>query len=246
MNKQMSEILREYFRTEFASIIREKLVKGHALKSFNINPIAIAALTSGVLGQCNAENAAKALLYPRVFGTSINTTFGDMMQKLCTNHLGAQASSTQGMDIEFTNQVNGERVVMQLKAGSNTINAGDVKPILQEMQTAHRLLIQNRTKTIPLFAVGITYGTMEQISGHYKKIHESTIGNQPHIPIYVGAEFWYVLTGDRNFYRDMIRVVTNTFKDEDYSKLLSDDITQLAAEIDSRCTIDGIFDLGRL
>lgn len=246
MKNEMVEILSEYFHAEFANIIREKLVKGHALKSFNINPVAIAALTGGVLGSCNAKNAAKALIYPRVFGTSINTTFGDMMQRLCTNHLGALASSTQGMDIEFTNKVNGERIIMQLKAGPNTINAGDAKQILHEMQTAHRLFIQNRSASVPTFAIGITYGSMDQISGHYKKIHESAVGNQPHIPVYVGTEFWHILTGDRDFYRDMIQVVTKTFENEDYSALLEKDISLLANEIESKCTIDGIFDLGRL
>ncbi len=246
MDKQTEKVIREYFKIEFADVLRAKLESGHKLSKFNVNPFAIAALSSGILGECTPENVAKALLYPRVFGTSVSTTFGDMMQRLCTQQLGAQASSTAGMDIEFENKKEGGRIVMQLKSGPNTINAGDVKPILDEMKTAYRLLLQNRAATIPTFAIGITYGTLDQISGHYKKIHDETIGQQPHIPIYVGQDFWERLTGDANFYQEMIGIVMKLFEEEEYSSLFEDDIQSLAKQIKEKCTVNGKFDLGRL
>jgi hypothetical protein len=44
---------------------------------------------------------AKALVYPRALGTSMNTNFGDLMQRLCVSILDASASSTQGMDLAY-------------------------------------------------------------------------------------------------------------------------------------------------
>lgn len=246
MDKKLAEAIKDHFRVNFADVISSKLKKGHKLSSFKINPFAITALASGIMGQATPENVAKALLYPRVFGTSVTTTFGDMMQRLCTQHLGAHGSSTPGMDIEFDDKKDGARIVMQLKAGPNTLNKGDVKPILDEMQSAHRLLIQNRAVNIPTFAIGITYGTLDQISGHYKKIHTASLGHQPHIPIYIGKDFWERLTGDTEFYDEMIGIVAELFREEDYSKLFAQDVANLAKEIEQKCTVKGKFDLGRL
>src|SRR5690606_17298596 len=85
-------------------------------------------------GNDSPESVAKALIYPRVLGTSINTTFGSKMQKFCSEVLEGFASTTSGIDIEFIDLVDGHRKYCQVKAGPNTINKDDVDTINRHFQ----------------------------------------------------------------------------------------------------------------
>lgn len=80
---QKNEIIesgKNYFR---ATIIPNHLknLNGLTLKSFNINPFIINYLAAFLCGNTKPESLAKALVYPRVLGTSINTSFGQNIQK---------------------------------------------------------------------------------------------------------------------------------------------------------------------
>jgi type II restriction endonuclease EcoO109I-like protein len=246
MNPELKGQLKDYFKEEFAEVILEKLKNGHSLSSFKINPFVLIALSSGVFGDPIASNMAKALIYPRVFGTSISTTFGDSMQKMCIQFLGASASSTPGMDIEFVDKVDGGRVILQLKSGPNNINSGDVQPILDDMSSAYRLLRQNRANDMPIFAIGIVYGVIGEISSHYKKLRSSSVGGQPNIPILIGQDFWHRLNGNPTFYSEMISIFIEVFEEEDYSALLQEDIERLTLEIEEKYFTDGEFDPAKI
>jgi hypothetical protein len=242
MSPELRQDLVNFFKEEFAEKIKEKLMTGHDLDSFKINPLVLTALSSGVFGEQTPLNMARALLYPRVFGTSISTTFGDRMQVMCVRYLGAQASSTPGMDIEFNDKVEPRSIIMQLKAGPNTINSEDVVPIVTKMNNAYRLLQRNGTQSMPTFTMGITYGDISEISGHYRKIASSTVGVQANIPILIGQDFWNRLTGNSTFYAEMIALFVELFEEEDYSELLEADLNRLATEIERKYFTDGKFD----
>jgi hypothetical protein len=241
MDAKMANEAKQYFKKEFADIVLKNLKDGHGLSSFNVNPFLITALSKGILSEATPINMAKSLLYPRVFGTSISTTLGDKLQKFCIR-MGARASSTRGMDIEFRDKLENRPLILQLKAGPNTINSGDVRPMLDDMNGAYRLLRQNRCDDIPTFAVGIFYGTHEDISGHYKKIENSSVGSQLSIPILAGKDFWQRLTGDENFYSDLAEMFVELFEPEDYSKLFEKDLKNLSAEIEAEYFTNGKFD----
>ena len=239
--------IKEYFKNEFADLILEKLNTGHKLSKFKINPFILIALSSGVFGKLTSKNMAKALLYPRVFGTSISTTFGAKMQKLCVDYLGAKASGVDGIDIEFEDRVDRKQIMMQLKAGPNTLNKDDVRPILAKMTTAWRLLQMNGAgENMPQFAIGITYGTVDEISGHYKAIRSSSIGGQINVLIYSGQDFWHRLTGDENFYSEMISIFFELFEEVDYSDLLETDLKNLTASIEKKYFTGGGFDITKI
>jgi hypothetical protein len=80
---------------------------------------------------------------------------------------------------------------------------------------------------------------------HYKKIASSPVGGQPDTPIYMGQDFWYRLTGDENFYADMIETFVDLFDKEDYSKLLKADIKKLAVEIEAAYFTKGRLDASK-
>ena len=54
-------------------------------KSFNPNPFLQLYLAKFAFGDTSALSQAKALVLPRVLGTSITTTFGNAIQGFCHN-----------------------------------------------------------------------------------------------------------------------------------------------------------------
>ncbi len=81
----------------------QKLVKA---SKFDINPFLAVYLSNFLTGNTNPESIAKALLYPRVLGTSITTSFGTNIQKFTNEVLSSFGSTTSGIDIEFIDQIN--------------------------------------------------------------------------------------------------------------------------------------------
>ena len=88
-------------------------------------------------------NRAKALIYPRSFGTSLVTSFGNFMQTLCNELKQSYPSTTTGMDIEFDDTVDGRYKYCQLKAGPNTINKDDVTTVKDHFRNAINLARTN-------------------------------------------------------------------------------------------------------
>ncbi|MGN1032037.1 MAG: PmeII family type II restriction endonuclease [Intestinibacter sp.] len=225
--QQKQEILnkaKEFF-TDTLVANHKKNTEKLTLKSFNINPFLIKYLANFMNGSSNPEDIAKALVYPRVLGTSINTSFGTNLQKFCTSTLEGFASTTTGIDIEFTDYTDGRKKYCQIKAGPNTINKDDVKTITDHFSAVKRLA---RTNGLSIYyddlIVGVFYGTKNELNAHYKKIDEE-------YPVIVGQEFWYRLTGDQNFYQDLIDTLAESALDEDCTALLNDTIERLAEEI---------------
>lgn len=72
-------------------------------------------------GSMDNESLARVLVYPRVLGTSINTTFGTQMQYFVNEVLGSQGSLSSGIDIEFVDRIDGMKKYCQIKAGPETI-----------------------------------------------------------------------------------------------------------------------------
>ncbi len=248
MDGELKSKIRDFLLTEFATPLRSKLSSGFSLDDFNIQPFILVAVSSGVFGEASAINMSRALIYPRILGTTVNTRFGDKMQKLCVDYLDVEGSGVPGMDFQYTDKKDSKRVYMQLKSGPNTLNADDVNPMIEKMRDAYRLLLQNRVqrKRMPLFAVGVVYGSSDELSGHYRKISNSSIYGQLKVPIYVGKDLWYRITGDENFYFSLVNLFVDVFEEEDYSNDLDRCIKSLAKEIEHRFFRKGTFDAGKL
>ena len=78
-------------------------------KEFNINPFLVAYLAKFLTGNTEPKSIAKALIYPRVLGQSITTSFGQNIQKFTNDVLSAFGSTTSGIDIEFIDQIDGHK-----------------------------------------------------------------------------------------------------------------------------------------
>ncbi|ELC8363004.1 PmeII family type II restriction endonuclease [Clostridium perfringens] len=228
----MNEIQKKEILDNAKDFFSNTIVKNHIkntkklkLKDFNINPFLVKYLANYLTGSSNPEDIAKALIYPRVLGTSITTSFGTNLQKFCTTTLEGYASTTSGIDIEFIDAIDGRKKYCQIKAGPNTINKDDIKTISDHFDSVRRLA---RTNNLNLsyddLIVGVFYGTKSELSAHYKELDKT-------YPVFVGEDFWYRLTGDKNFYYDLIDSIASSAIEEDCREILDKTIKSLSEEI---------------
>lgn len=197
--KELLDIITQYFEDKIFDNHKLNTLKTHAkLKSYKINPILVKYLSKILDDHFTPIGIAKALYFPRVLGTSINTSFGTRIQNMFVELNLAQGSLIKGMDIEFIDKVDKRKKWCQLKSGPNTINSEDVNPLLKKFNTVTNLA---RTNAIHLnnsdLILGVLYGDESQLSQHYHKIDEQ-------YPVVIGKEFWHRLTGYENFYEKLV------------------------------------------
>ena len=175
---------KEYFRT---TIIPNHLKNLQKLKlsSFNINPFLINYLAAFLCGDTEPRSLAKALVYPRILGTSLNTSFGQNIQVFISSleEITGGASGIEGIDIEFVDAIDGRRKYCQCKAGPQTINKEDIATILGHFKY---LMNKSRLDRMGLqfddLIVGVLYGERDNLSANYKAI-------DAHYPVLCGADF---------------------------------------------------------
>ena len=230
-NEQKQQIIesgKEFFR-KIIIPAHLKNLNELKLKDFNVNPFLINYLAAFLCGNTEPESLAKALVYPRVLGTSINTTFGTSLQSFITEiqAIVSNGSAIPGIDIEFEDAFDGRKKYCQCKAGPNTINSPDVATIM-----GHFGHLQNKARLdrLPLqiddMIVGVLYGEPEELSANYKNIDKT-------YPVYCGAEFWEHVTGDKQFYHRLTKAFGEVVEEDgvDARIHLSEKITELANEI---------------
>lgn len=227
MIKQRAEILQQakrWFREVVAVNHGKNAQKLRHAKNLNINPFTATYLANFLTGNSQPQSIAKALIYPRVLGTSIATSFGANMQCFTTDVLSAFASTTAGIDIEFIDQKDGRKKYCQLKAGPTTINKDDVETIAGHFKSVIQLArANNLALQFDDMVVGVIYGEARALSANYKRITE-----QYHYPVYSGADFWTRLTGDEDFYHALIQAIASVALEANFSSELDAIIDELA------------------
>lgn len=163
---QLLEIITKYFEEKIFENHKISALKTHSkLKSYNINPIIVKYLSKILEDDFTPIGIAKALYFPRILGTSINTSFGTRIQNMFVELNLANGSLIKGMDIEFIDKIDGRKKWCQLKSGPNTINSEDVNPLLKKFTTVTNLA---RTNSMNLnnsdLTLGVLYGKKEQLS----------------------------------------------------------------------------------
>ncbi|GAA0453872.1 PmeII family type II restriction endonuclease [Alkalibacillus silvisoli] len=221
------ENTKKFFRDEIIPSHIENTKKLRKLSEFQKNPFLDKYKASFLTGKSDSVSIAKAMIYPRILGTSINTSFGTRFQKYCTNILEGFASTTSGIDIEFIDKIDGRKKYCQLKAGPNTINADDVNTLKNHFSDVKNLARTNNLNVgLNDLVVGVFYGESEDLSGHYKKVNED-------YPVIIGKEFWERLTGKEDFYDKLTDAIVDVANEADGSELIEETIEKLAKQIDS-------------
>jgi len=218
----------QYFETKiFKNHINASLNIHSKLKSYNINPIVVKYLSKVLVGNYTPEGVAKALFYPRVLGTSINTSFGTRIQNMFVELEIASGSLIPGMDIEFLDKIDNRKKWCQLKSGPNTINSEDVKPLIKKFTNTIQLARTNRAFTNinnSDFIVGVLYGEISELSMHYKEIDKTH-------PVIVGRDFWHRITGFQNFYDGLVSSLHECINQLDTKEFITNGCDELANEI---------------
>lgn len=233
-NKEKQSIInsgKEYFRTIIIPA-HLKGIEGLRLKDFNINPFLINYLAAFLCGNTESRSLAKALVYPRVLGTSINTSFGSNIQFFIAGlkEITSSGSAIPGIDIEFEDAIDGRTKYCQCKAGPQTINRDDIDTIFGHFKNFKGIARQNRLRvTDDDLIVGVLYGERHNLSANYKTINTT-------YPVYCGAEFWEHLTGDDKFYHKLTKAFGEVVEEEniDGSQLIESKISEIAKEIDDK------------
>lgn len=221
---EILETAKDWFRNHIAEGHIRNTVKLTNPNEFNINPFLSVYLANFIEGDSSPESIARALLLPRVLGTSITTSFGTHIQSFTNLLSGAFGSTTPGIDIEFIDQVDGHKKYCQLKSGPNTINKDDVETIANHFKSTINLARTNSVRlTMDDLIVGVVYGTPDKLSSHYRRIT-----SQYHFPVFVGEELWYRITGDRTFYDDLIKAVASVAVESNFKSEFEEVVKELA------------------
>jgi hypothetical protein len=230
---ELLEIITIYFKENILENHKKNVLKDHSkLKSYKINPIIVKYLSKVLEDNYSPLGIAKALYFPRVLGTSITTSFGTRIQRMFVELGLADGSLIPEMDIEFIDKVDIRRKYCQLKSGPNTINSGDVSPLLRKFSKVANL---SRTNAMNLnnsdLILGVLYGSEEQLSQHYKKIDET-------YPVIIGVDFWHRLTGFPDFYDKLVSNLDTMILNIDTENFFEQGYMELATEIESSDLFD--------
>ena len=202
------------------------------LKDFKINPFLVNYLAAFLCGDTTPESLAKALVYPRILGTSISTSFGQNIQIFISSlaQVAGCASGIDGIDIEFRDAIDGRKKYCQCKAGPQCVNKDDVATILGHFKHLQGKAHLDRLKVqVDDMVVGVLYGEVEELSANYKAI-------KAYFPVYCGAEFWEHITGDKHFYYRLAKAFGEVVEEDriDGSQLIHDKIDEIAKEITAK------------
>ena len=226
-------IITNYFNDKIFENHKRNVLKEHSkLRSYKLNPILVKYLSKVIEDDFTPLGIAKALYFPRVLGTSINTSFGTRIQSMFVELGLANGSLIKGMDIEFIDQIDHRKKWCQLKSGPNTINSEDVNPLLKKFSTVANLA---RTNAIQLnnsdLILGVLYGEKNQLSQHYKRIDEKH-------PVYIGENFWHRITGYPDFYNKLVAKLDVSIQEIDTEDFFKQGYLLLAEEIKSSDLFD--------
>jgi len=219
---------KNFFRNEIVEAhINVACKKASKLSNYNVNPFLFKYLANFLKGNSNPKSIAAALVLPRVLGSSINTSFGMRIQKLISELFEGYGSTTPGIDIEFMDAIDGRKKYCQLKSGPNTINHDDVETIFGHFQSTINLARTNNLAIgINDMIVGVIYGEDAELSSHYKRIAER-------YPVIIGKDFWYRLTGKKDFYFDLIQAFGEVALEVDGTNIIDQTIESLSKDIEA-------------
>jgi hypothetical protein len=231
MNESEKKLILDKAEEWFTDVIIQNHIRNtEKLKNsneFDINPFLVTYLSTVISGKIDPISIAKALVYPRALGSSINTSFGQNIQGFITKVLGETfGSAVSGIDIEFIDQIDFRKKYCQVKLGPNTINSGDVDTIRHHFNGVRNLA---RTNSLNIglndLIISVLYGNADRVSANYRSLRD-----RHHFPLLVGQDFWLHLTGDDKFYADLLKAINRATVKSKGSSIIEETIAKLAKD----------------
>ncbi len=215
-------------RDELIPAHKENTLKLVNLKEFSPNPFIWPYLGYYLEGNKDYKTLAKVLVYPRALGQSISTSFGQRGQHLITRLFSESVfgSGIKGIDIEFIDKIDGRKKYAQVKAGPNVVNKGGVENIKNEFNTFKN---KARFDKLDLMTTDIVfcllYGEEGQKNAFVRAIEDDYV-------VYMGQEFWHRFTGDKDFYKDLVKAFEEVALEVNMKKDIDLVIDELAKNIE--------------
>lgn len=227
---QVNEIIekfKDWFRTKLIPSHIHNTKKLEKLSEFDINPFLLHYLANFLEGNSSPKSLAKALLYPRILGTSITTSFGTQMQSFVTEWFSeTYGSTTPGIDIEFTDQIDGRHKYCQLKSGPNSLNKDDITTIKNHFRNIKNLArTNNMNLQITDMVFCMTYGEDRQLNSFVRQLKEDCV-------VYAGDEFWTHFTGRSDFYERLCQAAGAVANEIDLKGIVDEVVKNLAKDIE--------------
>jgi len=219
------QLFKKSFEEEFIPrhIINTKKLKD--IKEFQIHPFLWRYLANYLEGNEDPETLAKVLIYPRILQSSVTTSFGIFIQKFLTTFISVLGSTTPGIDIEYTDQVDGRHKYCQLKNGPNALNNDDIKTVEDHFKD---LIARGRTNHNIINSsdcvFGLIYGTRKEFNGNIKKLDRGIYS------VLEASEFWLCYTGDEKFYNNLFNASAEVGKEQNMKELVENVISELSGE----------------
>ena len=144
------------------------------------------------------------------------TIFGEFLEKLaiyvCNDSMGGLKSGIEGIDLEIDR--NNIRYIISIKSGPNWGNSSQIKKMKDNFAKAKKILRTQNAEQNVIAINGCCYGKDNKPDkGDYFK--------------YCGQKFWSFITGDDNFYIEIIEPLGYKAKQrnddfyEEYSKVVN-------------------------
>lgn len=212
-------IIREFLQTQYEN-----------LRSLTLNDLDINVLLAKALGFTSTEEAVEFYVYQRITRSAVTSWGQGALEDLCIVSGSEEIPrdenvSVSGKAFDMKKQKQEETYYIQLKSGPNTMNVGMVNSLndmIEEIEDKHRDAIG---------ILGMTYGRPQQVSsqirGNLNDFDEKAL---------IGKEFWEFLTGDENYYYDLIARIDRISKeaseqfDRTFLEAVDDKIEELSQE----------------
>lgn len=183
------------------NFVNENIVDFHTRRIHSLEELRLEKLLTKnpyLLRAKNVSTASELItsLLEAFLSSSEEKLFGDFLEGLAVfvaqNTCGGYKSSTLGVDLEFEN--NGLHYLVSIKSGTNWGNSSQHRRLEQDLQDASKRLKQSRHGSNVQPTLGICYGrTRTSYLRGYLKV--------------VGQNFWYLISEDRELYRELIEPV---------------------------------------
>lgn len=149
------------------------------------------------------------------------TIFGDWLEGLAIfinqKVFNGWKSGIANIDLEFDKE--GIRYIVNIKSGPNWGNSSQINKMKSDFLTAKRTLRTSNSKLMIVAVNGCCYGKENHSDrGDYYK--------------YCGQEFWEFISGDENFYKDIIEPLGHKAKErnEEFNESYSNMLNKFTAE----------------
>lgn len=223
--------------------VNENIVDFHTRRIRSLEELRLEKLLTKnpyLLRAKNVSTASELItsLLEAFLSSSEEKLFGDFLEGLAVfvaqNTCGGYKSSAPGVDLEFEN--GGLHYLVSVKSGPNWGNSSQQRRLEQDLQDATKRLKQSRHGSNVQPTLGICYGrTRTSYLRGYLKV--------------VGQNFWYLISGDKELYKQIIEPVG--FRAREHNESFLQERNQLANRLtksflDQYCDEKGRIDWPKL